>query len=388
MSLKTARFAIIACLLISPLSQAVMAQAPEPRGNLRVLDLQGTPYEMGLQHGRTLKAEIAELVRRWREDLAQTYKMPAEDFIRKLLAHTDFKPAIERWTPGLLDEVRGIADGAGLDFDTAFAFQLLDETWVLGRDAAVLEKCTSIAAGPHGGFPAFTSQTMDIPAFFHGFPTVLRIKGEGKTPEALVLTVPGVVGLTGLNDRSIGVCVNAVTQLAASPKGLPVAFVIRGLLRQTAFADAEKFLGEISPAAPQTFMLGGPAEAACFERSAGKMVRFLPFEGAEFTFHTNHPLVNDDLAPRFAESLKRQGQTLAQYGAFCTRLAHLRKALPDNAAALDLDRLKALYSDRAWGINNPNTYACVIMLLGARPELHITSGRPDEAPFRILRCSK
>ncbi len=384
------RFAFFALLLAGALPLAALVQVSppvsSPNRELRVIDLSGTPYEMGLAHGTALKAEIAELLKRWKEDLARTYKMPAEDFVRKLLAATDFKPAIERWTPGLLEEVRGIADGAGVDFDILFAFQLIDETWVMGQDAA-REKCTSIAAGPRGGSPAFTSQTMDIPAFYHGFQTLLRVRGDGKGPEALVLTVPGVIALNGMNERAVGVCVNAVTQLAASPKGLPVAFVIRGLLRQTTFAGAEEFLRDIPPAAPQTYMIAGPAGAACFERSAGRMVRFVPFEGAGFVFHTNHPLVNDDLATRFAESLKKRGQTLAQYGAFCTRFAFLKRSLPDNGARLDLAAIKALYADRASGINNAGTYACVIMMLGEKPELHLAPGRPDLAPFRVFAFS-
>jgi len=386
MKFRAMSLAMFACLMFGLSSSAMMAQAPGPGGPVRILELRGTPYEMGLAHGKALKSEIAELVSRWKEDLARTYRAPAADFIRKFLAFTDFAPAIDRWTPGLLDEVRGIAAGAGVDFETMFAFQLVDEIWVMGRDAAA-EKCTSMAAGPRKGFPAFTSQTMDIPAFYHGYPTVLRIRGDGSRPEALVFTFPGVVALNGLNSRSVGVCVNAVTQLSFSPKGLPVAFTIRGLLRQDSFRDAEKFLRDIQPAAPQTYVLGGPAETACFERSAGRMARFLPFEGAEFSFHTNHPVANDDLAPRFAESLKREGQTLAQYGGFCTRFAFLRKSLPDNSAILDLNRLKLLYSDRRSGINNASTYGCVIMLLGGKPEFHVAGGRPDETPFQVFDFS-
>ncbi|MBN1938919.1 MAG: hypothetical protein JW843_04990 [Candidatus Aminicenantes bacterium] len=377
------RFATLACFSAVMAVRSFCAPAAVG-GEIRFLDLQGSPYEMGLAHGQALKAEIIEMVGRWKADLAQTYDMPAETFIRSFLAFTDFKPAIERWTPGLLDEVRGIADGAGFDFETMFAYQLIDEMWVQGR-AAVREKCTTIAAGPRGGGPAFVSQTMDVPSFYHGFQTILRIRGDGKMPEALVLTVPGLTAMTGLNDRSVGVCVNAVTQLASSTKGLPVAFVIRGLLRQASLKEAEKFLRDIPPAAPQTYMLGGPDKAVCYERSAGRMVPFLPFPGAEFTFHTNHPVVNDDLAPSFAEALKKQGMDLAAYGSRCRRFAHLRKALPANSAALNLAVLKSLYSDRSSGLNNDGTYACVIMLLGAEPVLHAAGGRPDEVPFRVFR---
>lgn len=383
MKMGTRPTAFVLCLLLGLASPAASAQAASPAGGLRVIELAGTPYEMGLAHGKALKPEIAELVKRWKEDLARTYKMTAEDFVRKFLAATDFKPAIERWTPGLLDEVRGIAEGAGIDFDTIYAFQLIDETWVMGREAS-LDKCTSIAAGARAGSPAFVSQTMDIPGFYHGFQTVLRIRDEVRNLETLVFTIPGVVALNGVNSRSVGVCVNAVTQLAYSPKGLPVAFVIRGILRQKTYGEAVKFLEDIPPAAPQNYMIGGPWEAAGFERSAGRMSRFMPFDGAAFTYHTNHPIVNDDLTPRFAEQLKRRGQTLAQYGAFCTRFAFLRKALADNTAVLDLDRLKALYADRPSGINNAGTYGCTIMILGGKPELHISPGRPDARPFQRL----
>ncbi|MDD8027097.1 MAG: C45 family autoproteolytic acyltransferase/hydrolase [Acidobacteriota bacterium] len=371
------------CLLTVLAPTAGRSQTSSPEGQLRIVDLEGTPYQMGRTHGTALKVEIAELVKRWKEDLTRSYKMPAEEFVRKFLAYTDFEPAIERWTPGLLDEVRGIADGAGVDFDTMFAFQLIDEIWVAGRDAAQ-DKCTSIAAGKRPGFPAFTSQTQDIPGFYHGYPTVLRIRDDKRSLETLVFTIPGVIALNGLNSRSVGVCVNAVTQLANSPKGLPVAFVIRGILRQKTYRDAVEFLRDIPPAAPQNYMIGGPLEAACFERSAGRMVRFTPFEGAEFTYHTNHPVVNDDFNPRFAAMLKQSGTTLAQYGAFCTRFAFLGRTLTDNSKKIDLEVLKTLYADRASGINNGGTYGCTIMILGEKPKLHISPGRPDIEPFQVL----
>jgi isopenicillin-N N-acyltransferase like protein len=359
---------------------------PGRADKLRVVDLEGTSYEMGRIHGRTLKREIRELVERWKADLVKAYHVPAEDFIRNLLNKTDFRPAIDRWTPGLLDEVRGIADGAGVDFDTIYAYQLIDEVWAMDADLG-LSKCTSIAAGKRKGNPAFVSQTMDMPVFYHGYQTVLRVKDKRGNPEALVFTIPGLVASDGLNSRSVGVCVNAVTQLAYSPKGLPVAFVIRGILRQGSYEKAVKFLEEVQPAAPQNYVIGGPAEAASFERSAGKMSRFVPFAGAEFTYHTNHPLINDDFNPRFPEGLKRDGINLEIYRTLCPRFNFLGRVLKDNSAVIDLAALKALFRDRASGINNAGTYGCVIMVLGESPELHVSPGRPDEEPFQVFSFS-
>ena len=377
---------VLLLLLAVVQSQAFPADGssmPVQTGKLRVVDLAGTPYQMGMVHGQTLKMEIRELVKRWKEDLERTYRVTAQVFVQNLLKKTDFKPAIERWTPGLLDEVRGIADGAGVDFDTMYAYQLVDEIWAMDADLG-LSKCTAIASGKRNGNPAYVAQTLDIPAFYHGFQTVLRIRDKRENLEALVFTIPGVVAGNGLNSRSVAVCVNAVTQLAYSPKGLPVAFVIRGILRQESYEQAVKFLQDIPPAAPQNYVIGGPENVACFERSAGKMSKFIPFKGAEFTYHTNHPLINDDFNPRFLESLKRQGMTLEIYRAHCPRFNYLSRVLKDNSAAVDLVSLEAIFKNRAAGINNAGTYGCAIMVLGDKPELHISPGRPDEEPFQVL----
>jgi isopenicillin-N N-acyltransferase-like protein len=368
---------------------AVFATEPRPSvppSKLRILDLAGTPYQMGKTHGQTLRADIRELVKLWKEDLEKTYKIPADAFIRHLLDKTDFRPAIERWTPGLLDEVRGIADGAGLDFDTIYAYQLIDEIWAMDADL-LPAKCTTIAARPRNGEPATVAQSLDIPAFYHGHQTVLRIREERECLESLVFTIPGVLAANGLSSRSVGVCVNAVTQLAYSPEGLPVDFVIRGVLRQKSYEEAVRFLQEIQPAAPQTYVIGGPREAAVFERSAGKISRFVPFEGAEFSYHTNHPLINNDFNPRFPVELKRRGMTLETYRGLCPRFNFLGRVLRDNTAVIDLEVLKALFRNRAAGINNAGTYGCTIMVLGEHPELHVSPGRPDEQPFQVFTFS-
>jgi len=374
------------------LALLVLAWAPAPRlesaPKLRVVDLEvGTPYHMGLVHGRALKGEIRELVKRWKADIEKTYGVPADDFIAEFLKKTDFKPAISRWTPGLLDEVRGIADAAGLDFETMYAYQLIDELWAIGPDV-MPAKCTTVAAGKRGGKPAYIAQTLDIPAFYHGYQTVLRVREEKEGTESLVFTIPGVIAANGLNNRSVGVCVNAVTQLAYSSKGLPVAFVIRGILRRKSFEQAVKFLEAVQPAAPQTYVLGGPDEVAVFERSAGKIARFVPFEGAEFSYHTNHPMVNDDFNPKFPAMLKSKDMTLESYRAQCQRFRFLGGLLKDNSAAIDLDSLQALFKNRNSGVNNASTYGCTIMVLGEDPELHVSPGRPDLALFQVIRFSR
>src|SRR5262249_49799821 len=119
------------------------------KAELRVITLEGSAYNRGLIHGQTLKPEINELVRFWKADLEKTFKMKAETFIANFLKKTDFTRAIKKWTPDLLEEVRGIADGSAVDFDTIYVFQLPDEVWANGADI-VAQHCTSIGVNKRG----------------------------------------------------------------------------------------------------------------------------------------------------------------------------------------------------------------------------------------------
>ncbi|MFZ4543276.1 MAG: hypothetical protein ACOYOA_04445 [Saprospiraceae bacterium] len=93
---------------------------------LKVVTLSGNGYERGYQHGQQMKKEIAELMVLWKNDLEAGMHMPADTFIRHFLAATDFIPAIKKYTPDVLDEVRGMAKGAEQSFDDMLAFQLVD----------------------------------------------------------------------------------------------------------------------------------------------------------------------------------------------------------------------------------------------------------------------
>src|SRR5258705_1580437 len=97
---------------------------------LKVINVSGNGYERGYQQGQQLKKEIAESIVLWKSDLLSNAHMPADSFIHQFLTHTNFTPAIKKYTPDILEEVRGIANGAEQPFDDILAFQLVDEYWV------------------------------------------------------------------------------------------------------------------------------------------------------------------------------------------------------------------------------------------------------------------
>jgi hypothetical protein len=203
--------------------------------------------------------------------------------------------------------------------------------------------------------------------------------------ETFLFTFPGFIAANGLNSQSVAVVVNAVQQLESSRDGLPVAFVIRGILQRKTYAEAVKFIKTIRHGAPQNYMIGGVEEMGSFECSTTNVSEFLPFKNAAFTFHTNHPLKNLHYTARFEKYLKSKRVSPKDYKHPCPRFNALQNIFKDNSVHIDVDMLKDIFSNREIIINNRNTFGCTILKLGKNPELHISPGRPDEEPFQIFR---
>jgi isopenicillin-N N-acyltransferase like protein len=395
MKLKAFFAAVASFSLLSvpaPAGAGTSTAFPEPvlpgKGEVKVLELHGSPYERGVLHGKTLKREIHELIRLWKADLESSYKMEADAFIAKFLKQTDFQKSIKKWTPDLWQEVRGIADGSGVAIDTIFVFQLPDELWANGGDVAGGEHCSSIGVNKTATSPTYVAQTMDIPAFYHGYQTLLHVKDTRSNPEAFVLTVPGLIGLNGLNRDGVAITCNTLLRLEYSKDGLPVAFIVRAVLQQKTLKNAVAFLHDIKHASGQNYIVGGAEGAHSFECSANKVSEFVPYANAPVTYHTNHPLANDDYNHTYLANLKKRNKTVADVPPYvCYRLEALERRLK-NKTNLDIEVLKAALSSRDHErnpVSNGSTFAGTVMVLSADPELHVAAGKPHETAFQIFR---
>ena len=103
-------------------------------GDLRFLRLTGTPYERGLAHGKALKTDIEDVIKLFKEDIIATTQRDPDEFINDFLAQTEYIAAVEKYTPELMEEVKGISDGSGIPLETIFMHQLADEYWFNAKD--------------------------------------------------------------------------------------------------------------------------------------------------------------------------------------------------------------------------------------------------------------
>jgi isopenicillin-N N-acyltransferase like protein len=217
------------------------------------------------------------------------------------------------------------------------------------------------------------AQNMDLPVSMDGSQAILRIREPG-APDQVVATAAGMIGLIGANGAGVGLCVNTLLQLDRSPDGLPVAFVVREILRRSSVGAAADFLSEVPHASGQHYVVADRSNVRGFECSAGGCV-----EGpasAEL-LHTNHPLWSTHLGPRNASDRHTDARA-ANSAARLEALEEGHAGVRATGTARDL----LARADRGLCVvpsaENPSTtFLSVEYVLTAPPQVRVALGRPD-----------
>ena len=365
------------------------------RKEIREITLSGTGYELGLQHGTLLKKEIGELVLKCKENIQKQMGRDPEKLLEEFFLYAGFEKSIKKWTPDLYEEIRGIAVGSGQKFNDIMLFSLLDEFWVY-LDDLYFHHCSSVGVPASNGNPAYIAQNLDIESYTDGYQVLLRVKRNANQPEQLILTHPGCIALGGMNEAGIGACMNTLMQLKASSTGLPVAFVVRRILRSTDKKDLLDFIQTVPHASGQNYIVGIGEEVFDFEVSANQVVRYDPGNPNGTVYHTNHPLVNGDVKDWYKKYDPMANENLQKENSH-VRLAAVQRRVAINEK-VDDNLIKTVLRSKD-DQNNPVcrnydskkggfTFGSVIMTLSGKPFLQITAGPPDESEYKKVYFSE
>ena len=361
------------------------------------LNFSGSGYELGMQHGKALEKEISEIVSKWKENTSRQLGREADEVLAEFFEYAQFTQAIKKWTPELYEEVRGIAEGSGQNFNDIFVLNLLDEFWVYLNNIHN-HHCSDIGVPSVNGSPSYVAQNMDIEEYTDGYQILIRLNRTAERPEQLILTHPGLIGLNGMNEEGVGVCVNTIMQLKASSDGLPVAFVIRRIINSTDKEDILQFTQTVNHASGQNYIIGIRGEIYDFEASANEVVRFQPENTNGAVYHTNHPIVNTDLKEWFSDfhPASIDSAAITKSNSYI-RLASLEKRIATDEN-IDDEIIKETLRSKDDGANpvcrsnsNSNrgfTFASVIMSLSGTPYLQVTAGPPDESEYKKINFTE
>jgi len=356
--------------------------------NLPMLHLYGTPYENGFQHGAIMKNRIIKLIELWKKDIEDNYQIPADEFIKMFLDSTDYIPAIKKWTPDLLEEIKGISAGSGIDFNIIFAFQLTDEIWTNTRLISIPHHCTSVGINNYkkDGSSNYIAQNIDITPFYHGFEILLDIQDKGSKSRKLVTTFVAYIGANGLN-KNIGITENTLSDLKSSLNGLPVCCVARGVLEKASFEDAVKFIKAVKHASGQNYIIGSKHDIISLECASDLVTEYWPDTTKNYTFHANRPLTNNSYHPAYLANLKALYCSIPESISFTDeRLESIKKVILNNKH-ISLVTITDALSTKP--ICNGNTFVSTILEFNNDySELRISPGKPDSTKYIEFRIEK
>ena len=211
--LKQGLGSVIVAGVTSRLGEAVQEKEPMTTTSVTSFPFfraEGTHRQLGRQHGE----QAVEHIKAHLDYLRESMKLSRDELQDRALR---FRPLFQQHCPHLLDEIEGLAQGAGITLAEALAVNIRG-----ALNSVQDEGCTAYAIGARGTAAGslLIGQNSDMLPAAIDFAYVLTLKPVDK-PQVLMWTFGGMIGYHGLN--SLGVA-HFANDLGGGPKprfGMP-----------------------------------------------------------------------------------------------------------------------------------------------------------------------
>jgi len=296
--------------------------------SIKIVEVAGSFYEMGFQYG-TVCPEIHKMLDINSEIFggSEGAKAYAEKYIPMYL------PPAEAYAPEIVEEMKGIAAGAKVDFKDIFFLNIAYEI-----SPSLPMGCTSFAAAGEtiGDGGVITGQNFDFLLMWEELLVLLKMRLE-QGPDVIAVAPAGCLGLFGLNSAGISLNLNLIRNRdSLSPAGgVPSHIVLGKTLLSERISGAINAIASAERKAAKNYLLASDqGDIVDLEVTMNDLDVHYPDEG--ILTHANHfkteRFKDADLAPvNFADSYIR-----------AYRLAGLMK---ENRGNLSVDTMKRLLQD-------------------------------------------
>jgi len=287
------------------------------------VEVSGTAFQMGYQHGK----QAEPMIRRYLAWISKLTGKPAAELEANALR---FLPFIEKFSRPYVEEVFGLAEGAGISMGQAVLCQVRAEasrTWDGG--------CTAFAltGDATAGGITLAGQNQDLEREYEDLAIVLKVRPSDGRPRAVMFTFAGQLGYAGMNQRGVANFVNALYNFHWKP-GLSYYPIRRVLLEQDSVPDCVEILRANRACSAANLVLadrqGRIADVEC--RPEG--IAVYPDSHAGVRLHTNHYITK-----------KFEGFEDGTLPDSVPRLARVRQLVQQRWGKIDVETMKEILSD-------------------------------------------
>ncbi|MCA9926979.1 MAG: hypothetical protein KC419_00825 [Anaerolineales bacterium] len=254
---------------------------------ISTIELNGTPYEQGTQHGEALREAIRHNLALYFERFAGEAKLARDEVQRRAAAYAAVLPTINA---DYADGVQGIAEGSGCDYLDIVALNVRYEILYAQLSAnAMTDGCTAVALHPSitDNGHLYLAQNWDWFPGTRG--ALLQVSGTGGW-ESLAFTEAGIFGgKIGLNRHGLGLVINGLNSVADDWSRLLKPFHVRcyEILRQRSFVDALALVQASDHTCSANFLIAqAPAQILDVEVAPNAQYAIACVNGC--VMHTNH----------------------------------------------------------------------------------------------------
>ena len=257
-----------------------------------IVEVSGGDFERGRMHGERARDRVERSLANYAR-LFSFHGMAWGEAQRRSAGYRDL---IGGFDAALLEEIEGIASGAGRPFSEILALnartEIMPSSFLSGTDSG---ECTAIGVSPGASATGETllAQNWDWIGSQREAMILLRAR-ESSEPGCLTLTEAGMLAKIGLNSSGVGVCLNILRSVfdgasagAGTGAGVPVHVLLRALLKRGSVSDAIAFAAKLSFGGSSNVLMadrGGDVASLEFSPRGLRVVRG---DGGSLC-HTNH----------------------------------------------------------------------------------------------------
>jgi len=247
------------------------------------ITIQGAPYARGLSYGQQCREEIGVSIRVYGELFKDLKGISWED-ARSLSEF--YLSKTREFAPAYIEEMQGIADGAKVDLLDIAALNARTEIMFAQLQSA--QECTTLSLMPPATADGkvIAAQNWDFYRQLRDSIVIVHTQQEDK-PNFVTVTEAGMIGGIGMNDRGIGILLNALTA-DTSCQGIPLRTRMRAMLDAETLSEAYSQGSHKPTSVGHLVATHKDGVAIAFEMDSKTVETILPEDGV--WVHTNHYL--------------------------------------------------------------------------------------------------
>lgn len=349
-----------------------------------IVAVSGSARERGRQHGEQARERVARSIEIYRPAFAAGPGLQWADVLERARG---FATQIAAADPAVLEEIHGIAEGAGFQPEEIVAINCRTEI-LFGRNApaAPAHECTTIAVGPNASRDRTTilAKNWDWRAACMESVIVLQAQ-QDDGPDFVMVVEAGMIGRDGFNEHGIAVCGNLLrSTLDGSRAGVPVPLIRRRVLNSRRLDDALGAIMQAERAASTNYIVAHESGVIInFEASPAQIYPIYPEAG--LLTHSNHftataalvQAIGCDVGPDSLYRIQRARDLLEPKIGDIT-IADVQAALRDHVG-----HPRSICRHSEGGATGSASIASIVIDLGAR-QMHVASGPPCEHAYQTV----